>query len=98
MSTLSIQKTHLADLLYEKANARSDLMNLKNVRAKYRRDIDMASLQGGLLSKPALMHDYDETTELIDKTNKDVMQKRMQLDTLLNKIKITEQLLSEFHV
>lgn len=89
-NAVEIQKQQLAQLLVDKQVARTNLLNLKSIRGHLRKEIYQVTFQGGLLSKPALMIDYDETSEKLAKVTSEVQAKRKHLAELIERIELME--------
>ncbi|TMW49854.1 hypothetical protein DOY81_005070 [Sarcophaga bullata] len=61
--SITIQKATLNDLTRKKRNLREYVFNLKKERSLLNSEIKRLSAQCGILDKPALMMDYDDTVE-----------------------------------
>ena len=62
-NTITFQQVALNELTEKKRKLRERVFNLKKQRSQLNSEIKRLSAQCGILDKPALMMDYDETVE-----------------------------------
>ncbi|XP_050324003.1 coiled-coil domain-containing protein 96-like [Bactrocera neohumeralis] len=85
-SKIKIQKSCLAMLQAQKYTARKCIFDSKKQRSEMRKEIKELSYQCGLLDKPALMLDFDNTVEQINIVMEKVDKLRNKHDEILRKI------------
>lgn len=90
---LSVQKMTYRELLRQSQNARRDLYKQKQIRARIRKEIKECTFQGGILSKPTLMLDYDQTVEVVKQKKDKVEALRSQYKKVIDKIAYYEEIL-----
>uniref|UniRef100_A0A0K8W6Y7 Coiled-coil domain-containing protein 96 n=1 Tax=Bactrocera latifrons TaxID=174628 RepID=A0A0K8W6Y7_BACLA len=91
---LSVQKLTFRELLRQSQIARRNLYRQKQIRAQIRKGIKECTFQGGILSKPSLMVDYDRTEQAIDEKRIIVEALRSQYKKIVDKIAYYEQMLN----
>ncbi|XP_014101286.3 cilia- and flagella-associated protein 184 [Bactrocera oleae] len=91
---LSVQKLTFRELLRQSQITRRNLYKQKQIRAQIRKEIKDYTFQGGILSKPSLMLDYDQTVEEIDQKRVAVEALRSQYKKIVDKIAYYEQMLN----
>uniref|UniRef100_A0A034VYN6 Coiled-coil domain-containing protein 96 n=1 Tax=Bactrocera dorsalis TaxID=27457 RepID=A0A034VYN6_BACDO len=91
---LSVQKMTFRELLRQSQIARRNVYKQKQIRAQIRKEIKECTFQGGILSKPSLMVDYDRTEEAIDEKRIIVEALRSQYKKIVDKIAYYEQMLN----
>ncbi|XP_037953526.1 synaptonemal complex protein 1-like [Teleopsis dalmanni] len=94
---VTAQELELRELLEEKQLIREELRKLKIKRIKLYKDIRELSFQCGLLDKPALLLDYDDTLDRLNATKANIIQIKSKLSDLQLKIKTAEEKLSAQH-
>nr|XP_014101286.2 centromere-associated protein E-like [Bactrocera oleae] len=92
---LSVQKLTFRELLRQSQITRRNLYKQKQIRAQIRKEIKDYTFQGGILSKPSLMLDYDQTVEEIDQKRVTVEALRSQYKKIVDKIAYYEQMLNK---
>lgn len=85
-SKIKIQKACLSMLQSQKYSVRKCIFDSKQQRSQMRKEIKELSYQCGLLDKPALMLDYDNTVEQINIITEKVDKLRNKHDEILHKI------------
>ncbi|XP_065368900.1 uncharacterized protein LOC135961332 [Calliphora vicina] len=95
---IATQRSALSDLYEERSSLRKYIYQLKLKRSRIRQQINELSIQGGLLDKPALMYDYDQTVERLDKHREIVNRLRVTLQTIQQRIiKLEKRLTRDNH-
>ncbi|XP_037826391.1 uncharacterized protein MAL8P1.12-like [Lucilia sericata] len=88
---VSVKKKYLRKLLIQKNTCRTFISELKLKRQKIRSDIRNVSYQSGLLDKPILMRDYDETEEKANKLRQTIEDLKNTIEALTTKIGVLEK-------
>ncbi|XP_067633269.1 cilia- and flagella-associated protein 184-like [Eurosta solidaginis] len=89
-----MNKKALFELQSQKKLVRERLVHLKVERTRYQKEKRELTFQTGLLSKPSLLRDYDNTVEQLNDINKRVESLRKQRVELLEKLKKLEKIYS----
>ncbi|KNC25112.1 hypothetical protein FF38_07796 [Lucilia cuprina] len=88
---VSVKKKYLKKLQIQKNTCRTFMSELKIKRQKLRSDIHNVSFQSGLLDKPILMRDYDETEEKAKKLRQTIDDLKNTIEALTTKISVLEK-------
>ena len=88
------QRLQFKELRFEQERRRRHLQNLNIKRLRTRQEIKEMSFKAGLLDKPLLMYDFDNTVERIEVDKERIANLRATLATIEHKIKIFEESLS----
>lgn len=91
---LAAQKRSYWTMLRQRDETRRGLNTQRMIRAKLRKDINELNFQGGILSKPALMLDYDNTVAEIEHKQEIVRGLHDQYRKISEKIAQYEQMLA----
>ena len=91
---ISLQRFGLEERKFERDFIRRRLQKLTLQRLRTRQQIKEMSLKAGLLDKPLLLYDYDNTLEILKEGKETVARLRATVDTLQNKINVLEKSLS----
>ncbi|XP_004536002.1 kinesin-like protein KIF20B [Ceratitis capitata] len=91
---LAVQKMTYKTLLKESQDTRRHLYKQKQVRSHIRKEMREHAFQGGILSKPTLMLDYDQTEDQILQKREIVEGLRSQYSKLVEKIAYYEEMLN----
>lgn len=90
--TIMIQKQFFQELKNEENIIRKHLTQLGLKRKNLRSEIRSLSFQSGLLDKPALMKDYDETVETVINKELTIEGLTANIERLTEKIFVMENL------
>lgn len=88
--SVNIQELVLKELKQIHVISRKNLLAGKLQRANLLKEIREKSFQGGLLDKPLLMIDYDETVERVQKMNNKVQNLRQKYTDMQNRVDLME--------
>ncbi|XP_065369651.1 uncharacterized protein LOC135961930 [Calliphora vicina] len=89
---VTVQKEYLEEVKEEKKQFRKFVFQLKVKRQQLRSDIRNASFQSGLLDKPVLMKDYDETVETANKLRQTIEDLKCTIAGLNTKISALKEI------
>ena len=92
--SLNIKKTTLAELYVQFKSAREHFVNMKVRKNCLHRAMQQIQRDGGILTKPALLINYDETLETIAILEKENGMKRQRHDALTREILYLESILA----
>ncbi|TMW42902.1 hypothetical protein DOY81_012017 [Sarcophaga bullata] len=91
---IGMQRYQLEEAKYHREYLRRRLQKLTLRRIRTRQQIKEMSLNAGLLDKPFLMHDYDNTIQFLKEEREIVARLRVTVATLQSKINVLEKRLS----
>lgn len=89
---VTVQKTLFEELKEEKKEFRTYVLQLKMKRNQLRSDIHNLSFQSGLLDKPVLMKDYDETIKTANKLRQTIEDLKCTIAGLNTKISALKEI------
>lgn len=91
---IETERSSLDEFLSERNSLRQYIYQLKLKRARIRQELKELSIQGGLLDKPALMYDYDQTEKRLSGLRGLVNRLKITFETLQQKIVKLERRIS----
>ncbi|XP_037826390.1 coiled-coil domain-containing protein 96-like [Lucilia sericata] len=91
---MATQRSALYEFYGERSSLRKYIYELKLKRSRLRKEINELSIQGGLVDKPALMYDYDQTMKRLRELHEIVNRLRITLDTIQQRIQRLEKRLT----
>lgn len=91
-NTVMVQKQYFNELRNEEKNMRQVIKQLRQKRKNLRLELRNLSFQRGLLDKPILMKDYDETVEMVFNMRKIIEGLKETIEKLTEKISKMEKL------
>ncbi|XP_046810045.1 DNA repair protein rad50 [Lucilia cuprina] len=94
-NVMATQRSALYEFYEERRSLRKYIYELKLKRSRLRQEINELSIRGGLIDKPALMYDYDQTMERLRELREIVNRLRITLDTIQQRIQKLEKRLTQ---
>ncbi|KNC25111.1 hypothetical protein FF38_07797 [Lucilia cuprina] len=94
-NVMATQRSALYEFYEERRSLRKYIYELKLKRSRLRQEINELSIRGGLIDKPALMYDYDQTMERLRELHEIVNRLRITLDTIQQRIQKLEKRLTQ---